>query len=98
MKKSILAALLLIVCGNAFSGVVGVPAEHVALPVVQGEHLVCIWDETTGAWLQAFESYDHSGSYEFQLPEWGRWYWVGLWDSAAGEYVFGKWIGHFVTE
>ncbi len=98
MKKSIWAAVLLIVGGNAVAGVVGLPAERVALPAVQGEHLVCIWDETAGAWLQAFESYDHAGNYNFQLPEWGRWYWVGLWDSSSGSYVFGKWIGHFVTE
>ncbi len=97
MKKSILASILFIVCLNAFSGVAGLPRERVAIPVVEGSHLVCVWDEGAGEWLGEFEAYDHAGTYEFQLPEWGKWYWVGLWDEATGEYVFGKWIGHFLT-
>ena len=98
MKKAILALIMLTLCSDVFPGEVGLPLEQVALPAVQGQHLVCIWDETAGAWLQAFESYDHMGSYGFQLPEWDKWYWLGLWDSERGEYVFGKWIGHFVTD
>jgi hypothetical protein len=97
MKKTMLVSILLVLCANAFSGTVGLPLERVALPDVQGNHLVCIWDETAGQWLHGFESYSHAGSYDFQLPEWGNWYWIGLWDEAAGEYVFGKWIGHFPT-
>lgn len=98
MKKKILASILLVVGLNAFSGVIGVPMEEVALPAVEGGHLVCVWDEAAGEWLREFEGYDHAGSYAFQIPEWGEWYWIGLWDEAAGEYVFGKWIGHFKTD
>jgi hypothetical protein len=98
MRKAVLILALLALVGNIRGGVVGLPREHVALPVVQGDHLICIWDETAGAWLKGFERYNHAGSYSFQLPQWGRWYWIGLWDESAGRYVFGKWIGHFITE
>lgn len=98
MKKSILASILFIMCVSSFSGQVGRPTEMIALPAVQGNHLVCIWDETAGQWLQDFESYEHEGTFQFQVPEWGKWYWIGLWDEAAGDYVFGKWVGHFPTE
>jgi hypothetical protein len=98
MKKTILALILLVVGANSFSGEIGLPREVVALPVVQGGHLVCIWDETAGVWLRDFESYNHDGVYDFQLPEWGKWFWIGLWDQSAGEYVFGKWVGHFPAE
>ena len=98
MKKTILASILLVVCANSFSGLVGLPKEKVALPVVQGSHLVCVWDDAAGSWLTGFEDYDHTGVYDFQIPEWGTWYWIGLWDETTGEYVVGKWIGHFITE
>ncbi|MBN2783927.1 MAG: hypothetical protein JXR25_03810 [Pontiellaceae bacterium] len=98
MKKVVLALILALVCGTAYCGEVGLPLERIALPEVgSGGCLVCIWDESAGAWLQGFEAYDHAGAYDFQLPSWNRWYWIGLWDESAGKYVFGKWIGHFVS-
>ena len=97
MKKILAMLGLLALCSSANSGTVGLPMERLALPSVQGSHLVCIWDETAKQWLKGFETYDHAGVYEFQLPAWGKWYWVGLWDQNQGEYVFGKWIGHFPT-
>ena len=98
MKKPIMALIISILCTNAFSGSVDLPTERLALPAVQGSHLVCIWDEAAGSWAQGFETYDHAGTYEFEVPAWGKWYWIGLWDEQAGEYVFGKWIGHVITE
>ncbi len=98
MKKYILALFLLTVGLNAFSGEVGLPCEVLALPEIEGDCLVCIWDEASGSWLQDFEQYDHAGVFDFEVPAWGQWYWVGLWDMAAGEYVFGKWIGHFQVD
>jgi hypothetical protein len=96
MKKITVAVMMLIgVC--AYAGQVGLPEERLALPDVQGDHLVCIWDEAAGSWHTGFTSYNHNGSYSFQVPEWGRWYWIGLWDETNEEYVYGKWIGHFLT-
>jgi len=97
MKKSILTAIIAIACMRAFSGDAGLPTERLALPVVQGNHLICIWDDTAGEWLGEFSTYDHAGTFDFPVPEWEKWYWVGLWDDQTGEYVFGKWIGHFQT-
>ncbi|VGO14793.1 hypothetical protein PDESU_03362 [Pontiella desulfatans] len=96
--KKILATIIIALCATSFAGTVGKPTEHLALPEVSGGHLVCIWDQTAGAWIGGFESYDHSGTYNFAVPEWGRWYWIGLWDEAKGEYVYSKWIGHFLTD
>ncbi len=98
MKKTTIALIISILCANAFSSSVGLPQERLALPELQGGHLVCIWDEQAGNWLRAFETYDHAGTYEFQVPAWGNWYWIGLWDEQNGEYVFGKWIGHFISD
>ena len=100
MKKAIMILALALVCSIARSGEVGLPTEHIALPAVTagGSYLVCIWDETSGQWLQAHQSYDQSGAYDFQVPAWNNWYWIGLWDSTNGQYVFAKWIGHFLTD
>ena len=98
MKKIVLIGMLLMACTVARSGEVGLPTEHIALPAVTGSHLVCIWDETAGQWYQSHQAYDHSGAIDFQVPKWGNWYWIGLWDNASGQYVFGKWIGHFLTD
>lgn len=96
MKKTVMALMMLIgVC--SFAGTVGAPIERLALPELQGDHLVCVWDETANDWYSSFTSYDHSGSLSIQLPEAGKWYWVGVWDELGEEYVYGKWIGHFVT-
>lgn len=98
MKKLLIALSVAFLCGKAFCGQVGLPTERLALPeVTSGSYLVCIWDEQSGQWFQSFETYDHAGTYDFQVPSWNRWYWVGLWDETSGQYVYGKWVGHFLT-
>ena len=98
MKKIIAVLIVVLVCGSAYCGEVGLPLERIALPSVSGSHLICVWDASSETWLKSFEAYDQSGAYEFQVPAWGKWYWIGLWDEATGEYVFGKWIGHFIIK
>lgn len=95
MRIIVLIVAMLALGISAFGGQVGLPQERLAMPKVEGDHLVCIWDQTAGDWLVKFERYDQSGVYEFQVPEWGKWYWVGLWNKANESYVYGKWIGHF---
>ena len=97
VKKLVLALIVCVVCGSSFSGQVGLPVERLELPVLEGSHLLCVWDETAGEWLGEHEVYDNSRSFRFEVPELGKWYWFGLWDEAAGEYVYEKWIGHFPT-
>ena len=97
MKKWIVGILL--VAGlSALAGSVGLPSERVALPLVEGDYLVCVWDDTAQAWGQPHEAYSNSGAYDLTDIAWEKWYWIGLWDSAKGEYVFGKWVGHFKTD
>lgn len=96
MKKWIIGMMLLAGL-SVLAGSVGIPEERIALPLVENGsgYLVCVWDETAGAWAQAHEVYSNNGAYDLQLLEWDKWYWIGLWDSANKQYVFGKWIGHF---
>lgn len=96
MKKLLTLLILFLLYANVDAGQIGKPIERLALPDVQGGHLVCIWDESAAEWYQGHANYDHVGTFDFQLPEWNRWYWIGLWDESKGEYVYGKWIGHFV--
>jgi hypothetical protein len=98
MKIKIWAIIMFAVCATAIAGQVGLPTERIALPAVQGSHLVCIWDQTAGHWYTAFAAYDNKGEITFQVPAWGKWYWIGLWDETNQKYVFGKWIGHFITD
>jgi hypothetical protein len=97
MKRTLLA-IMIFTALHALAGTISLPREHLELPAVTGNHLVCIWDESAKDWYTDFVPYDHSGTLSFQLPAWGRWYWVGLWDEHAEKYVFGKWIGHFFSE
>lgn len=97
MKKTVL--ILVMLAGlTVFAGQVGLPTEQIAFPAVQGNHLVCIWDDAADIWAGPFIPYDQTGSYCFQVPAWDKWYWIGLWDQANGQYVFAKWIGHFKTD
>lgn len=98
MKKTIFILLTAMIGLGVYAGSISLPEERLALPDVQGSHLICIWDESANDWHATFTSYDHSGLLSFQLPEWGKWYWVGLWDEQTSEFVFGKWVGHFVSE
>jgi len=97
MKKSLII-LTLMVGISANAGNLLLPQERLAIPKVTGSHLICIWDESAQSWHDVFQPYDHSGSVNFQFPALGRWYWIGLWDEKAGEYAFGKWVGHFASE
>ena len=97
MKKTIATLIIFAACTGVFSGEVGLPTEHLAISPLRGEYQICIWDETAGDRLQEHINYGHEGSFDFHVPAWGQWYWIGLWDVANEEYVFGKWIGHFKT-
>jgi hypothetical protein len=76
-------------------GTVGLPIERFAIPLVYGTNYVHCWDDRSRSWLVK-EIYDLSGFYEFQVPAWNQWFWVGVFNEDADEYVYGKWIGHFL--
>ncbi len=93
--KTRLLSLLVFAGVGAHAGEVGRPVERIALPALAGDLLVCVWDDAADDWVGEFLPYNASGSLQFQIPELGKWYWIGLWDRANGRYVFGKWVGHF---
>ncbi|HEY5653967.1 MAG TPA: hypothetical protein VIR63_06335 [Pontiella sp.] len=95
MIKRLVLAAVFFTGVSAYALQVGLPIERLALPEFEGEHLVCVWDEAAQDWHTAFVTYNHNGSLDFQVPEFGKWYWVGIWNETTGEYAFGKWIGHF---
>ena len=78
---------------------VGLPIERIGIPNIDTTkvYLACIWvDAPTYGWWSIDPYSVAEGSYDFQVPSWNRWYWFGLWDVAKGEYVYEKWIGHFI--
>lgn len=99
MKKWIIG-IMLATGMSILAGSAGLPTDRVAFPEVgDGKYLVCVWDETADGWyFEDFIEYDHSGSYTFTAPEWNKWYWIGLWNSAKGKYEYGTWIGHIKTD
>lgn len=76
---------------------VGLPLETIALPEVTGDHQIVIWSHE-GQQVLGSHPYDLSGTYSYQVPAWDRWYWLGLWSVDAEEYVYEKWIGHFLSD
>lgn len=78
----------------AQSGCVGLPTERIVMPPVEGPHTIMIYDSADKQFVLAKE-YDGSGIVSFDVPKWGRWYKLGLYD-AGDECVFTKWIGHFI--
>ena len=76
-----------------FAGTVGLPMERMVVPPpAGGTNTVYVWDYEACTW--ATDTY--AGTfYEFQIPAWNHWYWIGIWEEE--ELVFGKWIGHFIT-
>jgi hypothetical protein len=97
MKKLIVLLMVLTVIG-AHAGQVDLPVIRLSLPAVQGDYLVCVWDAAAKDWHADFSSYDHKGTVDFQVPQEGKWYWVGLWDQTDSEYIYGKWISHFEAD
>ena len=80
---------------NAPSGI-GLPLERLAVPILPDSGYVCVWDQSAEAWA-GYYPYDNSGTVEFQVPAWDRWYWIGIWNDSTKSYVYSKWIGHFLT-
>lgn len=96
--KKVTTAIMMFLGICAYAVQVDLPEERLTLPDLQGDYLVCIWDDFSGAWVNdVHPTYDHSGSLNFQVPSTGKWYWIGLWNKNSKEYVFGKWVGHFPT-
>lgn len=98
LKRAVALVAVFLWAVVSYTGQVGLPVERIELPVLQGDHWVCIWDDAAGQWYAGFVEYDHSGSVDFEVPEWDRWYWVGLWALEQGDYVYGKWVGHFTRD
>ncbi|VGO21241.1 hypothetical protein [Pontiella sulfatireligans] len=93
--KLFIFSLLILAGISTHAGTVGLPLERMSIPAVTGDYSICIWDDSASDWYTEFAPYDGSGFFNFQVPEWDNWYWIGLWDAKSESYIFGKWIGHF---
>jgi hypothetical protein len=79
------------------SGTVGLPLHRIALPGFYGVIEARVLDCKTGEWVIQ-EPYDHSGFYEFQIPAWNQYWWLGMWSVQDQEYKFYKYMGHWILD
>ena len=77
-------------------GAAGKPTNCVVLPSVSGWAAVCVWDSTGGSWIYNSNEWKPA-QYDFTVPEWSRWYWVGVYDFATDSWLTGTWVAHFKT-
>jgi hypothetical protein len=70
--------------------------ETLAIPDLDGDHEVHVFDYFAQS-ITIDDVYDHAGYFAFDVPSWDRWYWVGVYDVGAGQYVQCVWICHFTV-
>ena len=97
MKKLQIIIAVIALAGLAQAGTVGLPTEHIAIPLVAGQATIKVWDVAEQEWIFSEKSTQPT-QFEFSVPARGKWYWVGVWDHTAGKYVVGQWISHQVTD
>ncbi|MGE4488125.1 MAG: hypothetical protein AB7E95_01120 [Kiritimatiellales bacterium] len=97
MKKPWIGLAVTVIAGLVQAGSVSLPTEHIAIPLVSGTATIKVWDVEDQRWIFSTTS-EQPTKFEFEVPEWDKWYWVGVWDHTAGKYVLGRWIGHEKTD
>ena len=91
--KYLVAILFVCVAVYVIAGTIGLPRERMVVPPpAGGTNTVFVFDYEACTWSK--DTYTEN-SYEFQVPAWNHWYWIGIWEEE--ELVFCKWIGHFIT-
>ena len=98
MKQFLIILVVGLAVFSARAGVVGLPKERIILPAKTGSYMVRVWDGSKEEWLGDFQNLSGFRYYDFQYPEWGKSYWIGLWNAGTGEFVFGKWVGQHKTD
>ena len=101
MKKLTVVLMLFYAALHAQAGTVGLPVERIILPSKASNFnfSVRVWDYANGAWLgETVPLARGVRHYDFQYPEWGKMYWVGLWNADTGQFVFGKTVGQYKTD
>lgn len=79
-------------------GAVGRAREVVKMPAnVQGTMTLRLYSFTQQQYIQTVNNVRSTDVYDFTVPSWGQWYWVGVWRDSDGELVLSQWIGHIRT-
>lgn len=98
MKFRVFVLAVVLAGFSAHAGVVGLPKERIIFPAKSGSYLVRVWDDAASNWVGDFEPLTGPRYYDFQYPAWGKMYWVCLWDTNTGLYVYGRWVGQTKTD
>jgi hypothetical protein len=97
MKHPAILAIAILLAANLIApAAVEKPTDTCVFPAVPGWAGIRVWDATAGAWVVS-ETRWQPTSFDFSVPQWNRWYWIGLWDFATGQWVSGQWLAHFVS-
>ncbi len=97
MKKIWMVLTVLAIACLAQAGTVSLPTEHIAIPLVEGNATIKVWDYEAQQWIFT-ETSEQPTKFEFDVPAWDKWYWVGVKDLATGKFVLGLWIVHERTD
>ena len=66
------------------------------IPQIQGGGTIYIYDNAAEGYIKTTPNWT-SSVYTFVAPAWNRWYWIGVYDPVAGEFVGGVWVIHNKT-
>lgn len=77
---------------------VGRAREIINMPAnVQGTMTLRLYSFTQERYIQTVNNVRSTDVYDFTVPAWDQWYWVGVWRDSDGELVLSQWIGHIRT-
>lgn len=87
-----------LVLGGVAMANVGGPQEVINMPdTVEGTMTLRLYSYTQQQYIQTITNVRSSDVYDFTVPAWDQWYWVGVWRDSDGELVLSMWIGHIRT-
>ena len=77
---------------------VGRAREIIKMPAnVQGTMTLRIYSLTQQRYIQTVKNVRNTDAYDFTIPAWDQWYWIGVWRDSDGELVLSMWINHIRT-
>lgn len=103
MNKTIITIVIFLTLGMvilpySLAAGVGRPREIVKIPDGSGPMTLRLYSYTDERYIQTIPNVPGGHEYDFRLPAWDQWYWVGVWRNSDNELLLSLWIGHFRTD